>query len=94
MDKIYHRTDRFHPPVEGEEHVVTVVEFPLRRGRLLGLGTHRFRARLYWHIRTIEINESGHRLELRCQSFRAHTAEAFSQAFSKLLAHLRTESRS
>ena len=77
-------------PSQVQDDDVEVVALPLRGNRRLGLGTHRFQQRAYWHLTHAALQRDGSWAELRRLSFPASSAEAFAAAFAQLLEHIRS----
>jgi hypothetical protein len=81
------------PVPQGREDEVEVAAVPLRANRRVGLGTHCFQARRYWHLSHAALQTEGSWFELRRLSFPVSSAEAFGAAFGQLLEYIRTGRR-
>ncbi len=82
------------PALQVRDDDIEVVALPLRGNRRLGLGTHRFQQRAYWHLTHAALQRDGTWAELRRLSFPVSSAEAFGAAFAQLLQYLRSGDRS
>ena len=74
---------------EDEQEVFNVSEFVVRSDRVGVWGLHRFKARTFWHCKTLDLNETGARLERRGQSFAYHTLEPAFEAFQEFIRRCR-----